>query len=37
MFLALSVLIIVVLIGLLVEERVSFEAAVVPVPVRKDR
>ncbi len=37
MFLSLSVIIIVVLIGLLVEERLSFEAAVVPIPVRKDR
>jgi len=34
-FFSLAVIIIVVLIGLLVEERLSFEAAV--IPVRKDR
>jgi len=34
---SLVVILIVGLIGLLVEERLSFEAAVIPVSVRKDR
>jgi len=34
---SLVVIVIVGLIGLLVEERLSFEAAVIPVSVRKDR